>query len=94
MLEAFITLLASQVLAPGRSRTWSVRAEKYCRNEEFIWKLDKITVQSTKLFFKEYLMNSIEVPVLSNRDQQNNGSLSTSPLFDVTTGQSREAMKN
>ena len=30
-------------------------------------------------------MNSIEVPVLSNRDQQNNGSLSTSPLFDMTT---------
>ena len=36
-------------------------------------------------------MNSIEVPVLSNRDQQNNGSLSTSPLFDVTSGQPSEA---
>ena len=35
-------------------------------------------------------MNSIEVPVLSNRDQQNNSSLSTSPLFDVTTAQPRE----
>ena len=38
-------------------------------------------------------MNSIEVPVLSNRDQQNNGSLSTSPLFDVTSGEANEKLK-
>ena len=47
----------------------------------------KLLSNPPSCFLKEYLMNSIEVPVLSNRDEQNNGSLSTSPLFDVTTVQ-------